>query len=213
MAETSSSRIIDSMKPDGFVDYYQLLGVAPDATTTRIRGQVNDLYTEAQANRDHRNLNKRREYQLLLELLPQAREILLDDNRRARYDAYIDEINRGTASISFEDLVLELTSKDAVASPEKSNILGVREGEREAAEAKAGSKKADAAARQPRLSSKAENSLRGSALSVIIFALVFAVLWFLHLDSGLALLIASFAALIVWVVTHFVITKTKTPVR
>lgn len=211
MAETPHSRIVDSMKPDGFVDYYQLLDVAPDATTTRIRGQVNDLYTEAQANRDHRNLNKRREYQLLLELLPQAREILLDDNRRARYDAYIDEMKRGTASISFEDLVYELTNKDAAVSPEKTNILGVREGEREAPiDTKTKSKKS-AAPRQPKLSTSAENSLRGSALSVIIFALVLGILLVLRFEFGLALLISSFIALIIWVVTHFVINKT--PVR
>lgn len=208
MAETSSSRIVDSMKPNGFVDYYQLLDVAPDATTTRLRGQINDLYTEAQANRDHRNLNKRREYQLLLELLPQAREILLDENRRARYDAYIDETNRGTASISFEDLVHELTSKDAAVAPDKSNILGVREGAKDAAkEGKAEGKKA-AAPRQPRLSSTAENSLRGSALSVIVFALVLGILLVLGQEFGLALLISSFIALVVWVLTHFVFNKT-----
>jgi len=211
MAETSSSRIVDAMKPDGFVDYYQLIDAAPDATTTRLRGQINDLYTEAQANRDHRNLNKRREYQLLLELLPQARTILLDDDSRARYDAYADENRRGTVTLSFEDLVHELTSKDAHVSPEKSNILGLRENSREPGREEAAEAKAAARRAMPRqqLSNSAETSLRGSAMSVITFALVVAIMLFLKADMSLAILVGSGVALVVWVLTHFVFNKTS----
>lgn len=114
-----------AVKADGFVDYYELIHEESDATVARIRSTITDLYNEAQANRDHRNLNKRRVYQELLDLLPQAREFLLDEDIRHKYNIYREESLDGIAKQSFEEWKKEtLVSED---DGDGNEVLGVQE--------------------------------------------------------------------------------------
>ena len=73
---------LDAAHADGFVDYYELLQMPSSSSEEELRGRIQGLYSEAQANRDHRNLNKRRDYQALLEYLPQARNVLIEDQTK-----------------------------------------------------------------------------------------------------------------------------------
>lgn len=70
-----------------WLDFYAILGVAADADAAALRERINQLYTEASSNYDHRNLNRRAYYHSLAEgVLPHCRRILLDPALRARYD-------------------------------------------------------------------------------------------------------------------------------
>lgn len=94
-----------------FIDFYQLLGADTEATTTALRRRINDLYTEAQSNRDHRNPTKRRRYEALCELLPYSRIVLLDPDKRARYDRYREQFEAGTTVPSFENMMDEIAGR------------------------------------------------------------------------------------------------------
>ncbi|HEX8550423.1 MAG TPA: hypothetical protein VF681_02590 [Abditibacteriaceae bacterium] len=87
-AEKGETLRPDAGKADEFVDFYKLLHEQPDATTISLRSRINEMYAEAQANRDHRSPIKRREYTLFLQWLPACRTILLHEAKRSRYDAY-----------------------------------------------------------------------------------------------------------------------------
>ena len=72
------------------VDLYGLLDVPRDADTARIRKRIAQLYLEAQGNLGHRNFRRRFYYQELFEIyLPQAHHLLLNEARRAEYDAQL----------------------------------------------------------------------------------------------------------------------------
>lgn len=208
MSETPPNRLA-ALKEDGFIDFYELLDVEPDATVTRIRTTINALYNEAQSNRDHRNLNRRREYQTLLQVLPQAREMLLEEKIRPRYDAFRDEVSRGAASISFEDWSRGLT-EEASAKSGRSSVLGVHEDEREEGThvATVGVKKV---APKPvsRVvvgddsrtsgSSPSRASLVGSLISIAVFFVLFLVLHFaMSLEAPVAIIIACVVAIGAW---------------
>ena len=85
---TELSTIANAIGTNGFVDFYELLGLPGTAPTELVQERINDLYSKAQANREHRHQSKRREAELLLELLPQALVALSNPDNRARYDAY-----------------------------------------------------------------------------------------------------------------------------
>lgn len=71
-----------------FVDLYSVLGVAPDSPTADLRRRIALLYIEAQDNLDHRSFRKRFYYHELYEVhLPHSHHVLLDETRRAAYDA------------------------------------------------------------------------------------------------------------------------------
>lgn len=77
--------------PDGsagrWVDLYTVLGLATDTDETALRTRINQLFTEANSNYDHRNMERRRHYHALKdEYLPQCRRVLLVPALRARYD-------------------------------------------------------------------------------------------------------------------------------
>ena len=203
------SNRLAAMKEDGFVDFYELLGVEPDATLTRLRTTVNTLYNEAQANRDHRNLNRRREYQTLLQLLPQARELLLDEAKRKRYDDFRDEVQLGITSISFEDWVRNLKEEEEEATAEQSVVLGVQD------EVRAGTVVATAKTQPARPATPSRvtvgneaapatrRSLTGSLITVVVFFALFVILnLILKLDLSLSILIACIAGIVTWFATH-----------
>lgn len=127
MPEPSKPNLAETQLADGTIDFYTMIGEAPDASTDDLRATIQRLYAEAQANRDHRNLTKRKEYQALLELIPDARNVLLDESRRASYDEYLAHAKAGTASPDFETFMTDLMGLNEPME-EKTGLLGVKEG-------------------------------------------------------------------------------------
>ncbi len=118
--------LADSQLENGTIDFYTLLEESPDADAEALRSKIGALYNYASANRDHRNLNKRREFQALLELLPAARIALLEDPKRARYDAYLAAARQGTADVDFETFMNDLLGT-AESDADKTSLLGVQD--------------------------------------------------------------------------------------
>lgn len=199
MADLTGSGMTNAVKPDGFVDYYELLGVPTTAGHEQLQTRINDLYSEAQANRNHRQLEKRRYYESVLEILPQARNIILDDSKRARYDTYASEARLGRGSPPFATFITQLNSRGG-AEPDRVDVLGVAETttrpERDKAKATA------ATPRKKGPSERARASLMGTAISVIVFVIVFGITYLVKKDIGLALLIGALVGVIAWFVTH-----------
>ncbi len=126
MAETSKYNLTTAALEDGTIDFYALLNETSATDADVLKGRIQTLYAEAQANRDHRNLNKRREYQTLLELLPAARAALLEEPKRARYDAYLSAARSGNAETDFETFMNDLMGFNEQME-EKTGLLGVQE--------------------------------------------------------------------------------------
>jgi hypothetical protein len=115
-----------AVSPDEFLDYYELLDQPENATTAELRGRINDLYSEAQSNRDHRNPQKRREFQLWLDLLPTARSVMTDEAKRAKYDTYRKSLASGAIVPPYAEFLRELEGRPA-PSQEQATVLGLRE--------------------------------------------------------------------------------------
>jgi hypothetical protein len=112
--------------PDGFVNFYAILGATPTTPIEEIQESINAMYQEAQNNRDHRVAARRREYQLLLEVLPQARTILLDDTRRKRYNAYCNAVEMESPRIPYPEFLSGLLREKEVHDA-RSDILTIRD--------------------------------------------------------------------------------------
>ena len=125
MADTTYN-LAESQLENGTIDFYTLLGESPDADAETLRAKIGALYNYASANRDHRNLNKRREFQALLELLPPARTALLEEPKRARYDAYLVAARAGQADTDFETFMNDLLG-NTEADADKTSLLGVQD--------------------------------------------------------------------------------------
>lgn len=214
MAEATPYNL-DAVQPDGFVDFYGLLGVPQTSSETELRDRIQSLYSEAQANRDHRNLNKRRDYQSLLEYLPQARTALLDADKRAAYDAYAAQAQAGSAPVPFATLMAELSG--APTGDEASDVLGVQESGRGARVANsspaattratgAGASSAPASSgtprRQPQVQSSAQAGLMASAMSVIVFAVLTLIVGLVANNWPVGILIGAIAAVVVWFIAR-----------
>lgn len=79
-----------------WLDFYALLDVQPNADEATIRRAIARVYTDASANAEHRDLQKRAWYRSLCEgVLPQARRVLLDKTVRTQYDRQHDLHARG----------------------------------------------------------------------------------------------------------------------
>jgi hypothetical protein len=215
---------------DDFIDFYQLLDIPTDATTTHLRRVINELYSEAQSNRDHRNVQKRRRYEAMCELLPYCRIVLLDPDKRARYDRYRQQVAAGAAEVlDFEDLMNELVSSEGESGDthERISLPGIENDDAylpvsattarndkptatSAPQGSSGPRRAAAneamlagAAGQPRqLSKAARDSLVGSAFSVVVFTIVFTIAWLISRDLSWAVLPASIAAITNWIIVH-----------
>ena len=118
--------LAESQLDNGTIDFYTLLGESPDADTETLRAKIGAIYNHASANRDHRNLNKRREFQALLELLPAARTALSEEPKRARYDAYLAAARTDTADTDFETFMNDLLG-NTLSDEDKTSLLGVQE--------------------------------------------------------------------------------------
>lgn len=126
MTEPTAFNLTDAALPDGTVDFYTLIGKTPDAESEDIRLRIQALYSEATANRDNRNLKKRREYQTLLELLPPARAALLEAPKRARYDEFLAKAKGGAAPTDFETFINDLMGFNDQME-EKTGLIGIKE--------------------------------------------------------------------------------------
>ena len=118
--------IADAGLDDGTIDFYTLIQESPDADGETLRAKIQALYNEAQANRDHRNLTKRREFQTLLDWLPRAKSALLEPEKRARYNAYLASVQTGTAEVDFDDFMNDLLGHAETMEP-KTGLLGVQD--------------------------------------------------------------------------------------
>lgn len=125
MPEPSKFSLKESALADGTVDFYVMLNEPQDAPAEGIKAKINSLYSEAQANRDHRNLTRRKEYQALLDMLPWARTALLDADKRQRYDAYLAAARTGTNSPEFPDFMDDLMGLNE-ALDEKTGLPGIK---------------------------------------------------------------------------------------
>ncbi|MEO6908284.1 MAG: hypothetical protein ABI210_10375 [Abditibacteriaceae bacterium] len=203
-----------AVKADGFVDYYELIHEEPDATITRLRSTINDLYNQAMANRDHRNLNKRRGYHEILDLLPEAREFLLNEDMRHQYNTYREEALDGIAKQSFEDWKAAALKKEG--DEEGNAVLGVQEeqqrlrGQEVRAQVLKVSKEQQPKSRvtlddTDQLSTaEASSSMKGSAACAIVFFVMLLITKvFLHKPLSTAILISGVLAIIVWVAFHY----------
>jgi len=201
-----------AVKADGFVDYYELIHQEPDATITSLRSAINDLYNEAQANRDHRNLNKRRTYQELLDLLPQAREFLLEDDIRHQYNIYREESLNGIAKQSFEDWKVLALKKEG--EEEASSVLGVQEEQQRlrGQEVRAQVLKVP---KQPKSrvvvdketsevpQATSSSTLGAAASACVFFAVLIIAKVLLKTTLPVAILSAAILAILVWLGAHF----------
>lgn len=118
--------LAESQLSDGTIDFYTLLGESPSADEETLRAKIQTIYAYASANRDHRNLNKRREFQALLELLPAARIALLETPKRARYDDYLAAAREGNADTDFETFMNDLLGHTE-SMEDKTSLLGVQD--------------------------------------------------------------------------------------
>lgn len=125
MADTFYN-ISDAGLDDGTIDFYTLIQESPGADAETLSAKIQALYNQAQANRDHRNLTKRREYQTLLDWLPRAKSALLEPEKRARYNAYLASVQTGTAEIDFDDFMDDLLGHSETMEA-KTGLLGVQD--------------------------------------------------------------------------------------
>ena len=90
---------------DEFIDFYKALGLPFDADRKQVRSRINEAYTEAQRNLDHRVFATRVGHQKMFEvILPRARYILLDDSRRDDYDQMVRAF-RGASPVAKREKV------------------------------------------------------------------------------------------------------------
>lgn len=226
-----------------FVDFYQVLETEQEATTTHLRRRINDLYSEAQSNRDHRNVGKRRRYEALCELLPYCRIVLLDPDKRARYDRYLELARSGGAGVpDFETIMEEIAGSIGDGQgegTEKIGLLGLQGDDdylpvsddavaannghahtlaEKSAVASNATSVAPTVADSVTLTAKrkparkkvqvpAYDSLAGSAVSVLTFSAIFALIWFFrhntpnfHLATAVGP--AALAGFVVWLISH-----------
>ena len=73
-----------------YINYYDLLGISKTATIDEIR----KAYRE-QAKKWHPDLNKDQKAPEMAKKINEAKEILLDDNKRRDYDEYLENYKNG----------------------------------------------------------------------------------------------------------------------
>ena len=70
------------------MDFYELLGIKKDATKEEIKKAYRDM-----VKRYHPDVNKSDEASKIIISLNEAKETLLDDDKRCEYDKLLNEIN------------------------------------------------------------------------------------------------------------------------
>jgi curved DNA-binding protein CbpA len=102
------------------VDFYRLLQISSDADERALQQRIHQYYLEAQQNLDHRNARKRLHFQQMYEIyLPQARRVLLDPQRRAEYDRFLQAQEKNTPASTHNirhDVVTQATTPQSAAA-------------------------------------------------------------------------------------------------
>ncbi len=111
-----------------WLDFYALLGVPVDADEDAIRKRIGQVYTEAAANSEHRDLARRQYFQSLIErVLPQCRRVLLDPEWRAKYDRqHILNGNGDPQGQNYVAFVASMRGKTRVANDDDNSLLPQR---------------------------------------------------------------------------------------
>lgn len=109
------------------VDFYELIDQQRDATTVQLRSRINELYAEAQVNRDHRNVEKRHQFARLLQWIPPLRSILLHEGKRAKYDVLLAKSQSGETDTDFRTALNDLLGENEFDFGEGESILGLRD--------------------------------------------------------------------------------------
>ena len=89
-----------------YINYYDLLGISKDASNDEIKKAYRD-----QAKKWHPDLNKDPKAPEMARKINEAKEILLDENKRKEYDIYLDnykngiydKINKNTYNNNYEE--------------------------------------------------------------------------------------------------------------
>jgi len=77
---------------ESFIDLYEVLDLWPEADTLTLRKRISEMYLEARDNLEHQSHRKRFYYRELYEVhLPLARLIFLDKDKRAEYNAQLQD--------------------------------------------------------------------------------------------------------------------------
>ena len=104
---------------------YIALGLERGACESAVREHIGELYREALANAEHRDLHMRQYYERLLEVLPRGYNILLDESKRALHDAYLDAGKQGFEG-SFEQYLEQQGQDGGYGLREREGLLEVR---------------------------------------------------------------------------------------
>lgn len=109
------------------VDFYEMIDQPRNATTVQLRSRINEMYAEAQVNRDHRNVEKRHQYARLLQWIPPLRSILLHEGKRAKYDTLLNQSQNGDSAVNFRTALNDLLGESEFDFGEGESILGIRD--------------------------------------------------------------------------------------
>jgi hypothetical protein len=123
----ANGHAVEKPTPTEFIDFYALLGQPRDAETVQLRSRLNELYADAQANRDHRNPERRKHYARLLQWIPTARGVLLHEERRARYDEYSQRRTSGVPETDFHEFLQNLLGENEFSFADGESIPAIRQ--------------------------------------------------------------------------------------
>ena len=126
VAPSTTAMTTESPSAVDVVDFYEMIDQPRNATSVQLRSRINELYAEAQVNRDHRNVEKRHQYTRLLQWIPPLRSILLHEGKRAKYDTLLHQSQSGDASVDFRTALNDLLGESEFDFGEGESILGIR---------------------------------------------------------------------------------------